>query len=272
MDDGRMDNEQQFRSYNEADLAEQGFQFPELIDTPYFVELREEFLGARKHGFRPGVRNYCTLLRSLQKVHVYNAQHASSFAKRFRNEQNNTNCCHAIYAELLVYAHYIPLVYEGVIQGIELEGREADVILLRPDGGRVFMEVFCITPKIEYDERKISAVSIQTHTKEAMSGVRQKLLKKIEKQGQFSKPRENYAVIELNHHSIANNFTVPASLSDGYKVQIDTVTRKAVDEGYDWSDSVFELPGTKWLKGVIWFSLGDYANRNLLLNPKFQKS
>ena len=99
-----------------------------------------------------------------------------------------------------------------------------------------------------------------------------KLLRKIEKQGQLSKPRENFAVIELNHPSIANNFTVLASLSDGYKVHIDMATGKAVDEGYDWRDSMFELPKTKWLKGVVWFSLGDYSNRNMILNPRFQGS
>jgi hypothetical protein len=47
---------------------------------------------------------------------------------------------------------------------------------------------------------------------------------------------------------------------------------KAVSEGYDWEHSVFESNETKFLKGVIWFHLGDYQYRKFLLNPYYEKS
>ena len=58
-----------------------------------------------------------------------------------------------------------------------------------------------------------------------------------------------------------------SSLSSGYKVALDPRTMKRVREGYDWSGSVFEDESTRQLKGVIYFSLGNYADRRLVLNP-----
>jgi hypothetical protein len=62
---------------------------------------------------------------------------------------------------------------------------------------------------------------LKTHTQDAPSSIREKLLRKIREQSQFSKPRENYAVIELNDVSITGDFTMLSSLSDGYKVKLD---------------------------------------------------
>jgi hypothetical protein len=56
----------------------------------------------------------------------------------------------------------------------------------------------------------------------------------------MTKPRENFAVIELNDPSIAGNFSVLSSLSSGYKITIDLATMKAVAAGYDWTSSVFD--------------------------------
>jgi hypothetical protein len=42
-----------------------------------------------------------------------------------------------------------------------------------------------------------------------------------------------------------------SSLSDGYKINFDLQTIKIASEGYDWKQSVFELPETRFLKGVI---------------------
>ncbi len=53
-----------------------------------------------------------------------------------------------------------------------------------------------------------------------MASIRQKLLQKIKKQKQFSKPRDNFAVIELNNSLIAGDFTIISSLSAGYKITI----------------------------------------------------
>lgn len=53
-----------------------------------------------------------------------------------------------------------------------------------------------------------------------MASIRQKLLHKISRQSQLSKPRENFAVIELNDASIAGDFAVWSSLSGGYKLKV----------------------------------------------------
>jgi hypothetical protein len=83
----------------------------------------------------------------------------------------------------------------------------------------------------------------------------------------MSKMRENFAVIEMNHPLIAQDFSILSSLSEGYKAQIDLQSSKVTSEGYDWSSSIFSAPETKWLKGVIWFHLGAYEHRKVLLNP-----
>ena len=100
--------------------------------------------------------------------------------------------------------------------------------------------------------------------------INKKLLKKINEHGQLSKARENFAVIELNDPMIANDFVVLSSLSDGYKINFDSQNKKVINEGYDWEKSVFELPETKFLKGIIWFHQGAYQHRKTLLNPYFR--
>jgi hypothetical protein len=62
---------------------------------------------------------------------------------------------------------------------------------------------------------------------------------------------------------------VLSSLSGGYKLR---ESRKVLSRGYDWENSVFEDPSTQWLKGVIYFSLGDYESRKYIFNPKFSSS
>jgi hypothetical protein len=62
---------------------------------------------------------------------------------------------------------------------------------------------------------------------------------------------------------------VLSSLSDGYKIAIDRDSLKTVGEGYDWATSVFDDPCLRHLKGVMWFDLGDYESRRILLNPRF---
>jgi hypothetical protein len=96
------------------------------------------------------------------------------------------------------------------------------------------------------------------------------LLHKISEQNQFKKPRENFAVIELNDVGIAGDFVVASSLSGGYKINLGVESRKILSSGYDWSESVFNDPCTRFLKGVIYFSLGDYESRKFILNPNFK--
>ena len=113
---------------------------------------------------------------------------------------------------------------------------------------------------------------VKTHTQTEMASIRQKLLRKIAKQNQLKKPRENYAVIELNDVSIAGDFAVLSSLSDGYKLNLDVQSEKVLSSGYDWANSVFDNPTIQFLKAVIYFSLGDYEARKFIFNPKFVRS
>jgi hypothetical protein len=68
---------------------------------------------------------------------------------------------------------------------------------------------------------------------------------------------------------LRGDFAVLSSLSSGYKVELDPRTMKRVREGYDWGGSVFEDESTRHLKGIIYFSLGNYADRRLVLNPYY---
>ncbi len=151
-----------------------------------------------------------------------------------------------------------------------MEGAESDIIVERLDGSKMFLEVFCVMPDFPVPEDgKFKVHDVKTHTQDSMASIRQKLLRKITKQNQLSKPRENFAVIELNDVSIAGDFAVLSSLSGGYKINLDIQDHKVVSSGYDWSNSIFNDPSTQFLKGVIYFSLGDYESRRLIVNPKF---
>lgn len=103
-----------------------------------------------------------------------------------------------------------------------------------------------------------------------MASIRQKLLRKISRQSQLSKPRENFAVIELNDTSIAGDFAVLSSLSSGYKLKVGLESGKVLSRDYHWDNSVFGDPGTQYLRGVIYFSLGDYETRKIIFNPNFR--
>jgi hypothetical protein len=146
------------------------------------------------------------------------------------------------------------------------------VIVERLDETSAYLEVFSIKPNLPVPAagERFVVYDIRTHTQDALASVRQKLLRKIHEQNQMTKPRDNYAVIELNDPSIAGNFAVLSSLSSGYKVTIDKTTMRTVDAGYDWMGSVFENEATRHLKGVIFFDLGDYESRRFIGNPFFR--
>lgn len=44
---------------------------------------------------------------------------------------------------------------------------------------------------------------------------------------------------------------------------------KIVYGDYDWSESVFDSPETKNIKAVIYFSLGSYETRKIIINPNY---
>jgi hypothetical protein len=254
-------------------LAEEGFYEPRLIATEYFKKYREGYYLSRQVGLLNPNRNYIRLINLFAEIDGYNKEHAAHYSKRIRETPTDWNNCEAVVSEMIVYWSYIRLINEELIKSISIERDECDLIVERRDGSKYYLEVFCITPPIEERATKNPvAQNINTHTQTAFSSVRQKLLNKARKQGQFSKQRENYAVIELNHPLIANDFTVLSSLSEGYKVHFDLKTGKSTHEGYDWGKSVFDSPEMKFLKGVIWFSLGGYEYRKILLNGSFGKS
>jgi hypothetical protein len=252
---------------------EERFALNDLLKCDYFKKYRAGYYGAREAGCLNRYRNYVTLLENLNDIHEYNEQHARSYAKRFREGSKDWRNCEAVFSEVIVYRAYIRGVYEGLIRGIHLDGAESDIIVERLDGTKMFLEVFCVMPSFPSPEDGQCAVyDVKTHTQTEAASVRQKLLRKISKQNQFTKPRENFAVIELNDVSIAGDFAVLSSLSGGYKVNLGVGSGMVLSSGYDWSNSVFDDPSTQFVKGIIYFSLGDYESRKFISNPKFVQS
>lgn len=251
---------------------ENQFALADLLNCEYFVRQRAGYYAAQEAGCLSRYRNYVTLLEDLQDIHSYNEQHAKSFARRFRESSKDGRNCEAIFSEVIVYRAYIRGVYEGVIRSIQLEEAESDIIVERLDGSKMFLEVFCVMPSFPLldDDGEPKVYDIKTHTQRADSSIRQKLLRKIAKQRQLSKPRENFAVIELNDVSIAGDLAVRSSLSNGYKVKIGVESGNVLSQGYDWDGSVFDEPSTQYVKGIIYFSLGDYGARKFIFNPNFR--
>ncbi len=259
-----------FITYDVITDKEKVFPLPALLNLDYFKKHRHEYYWRRKEGIPPGPRNYLNLLKYLEEIYAYNPEHANAFGKAFQSSGTDRNNSEATFAEIIVYRYYIRLVHEGLITSISREHRECDIILKRLDGTKAFLEVFCIMPNFRDPEPdEVLVYDIKTHTQEEMASVRQKLLQKIHKQRQMTQPRDNYAVIELNHTSIIGDFTVLSSLSDGYKVTIDKETMEITQRGYDWTSSIFEDESTKYLKGVIYFDLGDYESRRFIANPYY---
>ena len=161
-----------------------------------------------------------------------------------------------IFSEIIVYRYYIRPVHEGLIKDIHKINSECDIIIELLDGTKQYLEVFCVMPnfKIPSKSGEIVVSDIKTHTQTEMASIRQKLLRKIKKQKQFTKPRDNFAVIELNDISIVGDFAILSSLSDGYKITINKDTMETISSGYDWSKSVFHDESTKYLKELNRFA------------------
>ena len=86
----------------------------------------------------------------------------------------------------------------------------------------------------------------------------------------MSKPRRNFAVIELNDPRIADDFTILSSLSNGYKIWINKKNKRKIGEGFDWSKSVFDEPSLTNLAGIIYFKMGNYNHRKFIPNPNYR--
>ena len=250
--------------------AEKSFSFPELINSDYFQRYRQGYYSSCAHGLLNPYRNYVNLLTCLDEINAYNEQHAKSYVKKFRESANDWKNGEAVFAEIMVYRYYIRPAYEGLIKQIQLDTAESDVIVERLDGTKAYLEVFCVMPHFPLPRNgEVVIRDVKTHTQTEMASIRQKLLRKISKQKQLSKPRENYAVIELNDSVIAGDFSVLSSLSSGYTVIVNKETMKIETSGYNWENSIFDDESTKFLKGVIYFNLGNYESRKYLFNRNF---
>lgn len=250
---------------------ERAFPFLDLLKLEYFQRYRLSHYRFREKGFvvEPR-RNYCNLLRYITEIHGYSQDDAKSFAKKLRDGASDWRNGEATFAEIIVYRYYLRPVHDGMIRSVRHGGQECDVIVELLDGSRMYLEVLSIRPNLpEIGPDGSASYKINTHTQDAKSSIRQKLLHKIQRQKQMSKPRENYAVIELNDVSIVGDFHVLSSLSEGYKIQIGRETKRKIDEGFDWKSSLFHDDSARHLKGVIWFDLGDYESRRILYNPFF---
>jgi len=259
-------------SIDEITYSEHNFPYQELLATDYFKNYRDAYYKMPKLGLPLTPRNYFNLLLYIKEIHAYNKQHAKGFVKRLKTEYRDWKNMEAIFSELIVYRYYIRLVYEGVIKGIHKINSECDIIIELSDGSKQYLEVFCIMPNLKTSSlrEEIIVNDIKTHTHTPSASIRQKLLNKIKRQNQFTTPRENFAVIELNDSKIAGDFTVLSSLSDGLKCEFDKTTGRIISTGYDWSNSIFNDKSTKYLKGIIYFSLGDYQSRKIIWNPKYK--
>lgn len=267
-----MSNAEDFIVSDAITDSEQRFPLKDLLALDYFQKYRHGYYRCQEEGWQRPPRNYYNLLQFLTEIREYRVDDAKTFAKAFRTGAADWRNSEATFAEVIVYRYYVRLVYEGIITSVRLGREECDIIVDRLDGSTAFLEVFSIKPNLPEPKPGETTVvyDIKTHTQDAMASVRQKLLRKLREQNQMTKPRDNYAVIELNDVSIAGSFAVLSSLSSGYKVTIDRTTMKTVDAGYDWTNSVFEDEALNHLKAVIFFDLGDYESRRFIENPFFR--
>jgi hypothetical protein len=241
-----------------------------LLQTEYVKKYQQ--MADEKRGYLPH-RNHQNLISSLSAIYEYNESHARSFVKRIKSQEQQWRDCEAVYTEIIVYSYYLRLFYEGFLSNISLQEADYDLRIRRIDGSEMYLEAFCIMPEQHILTKGAIRVNhVMSQTQEALSSIRQKLLNKIKKQKQMNEARENFAVIELNDFRIAGDFHILSSLSSGYKVTYVTEGKNELEvanEGYDWTSSVFDDPATKHLKGIIYFSLGNYADRKLILNSSY---
>lgn len=248
----------------------------ELLETEYYKTLKEAYEDSSNLPFLKLHRSPDILLDDIRNIHQYNQAHARSYIKRITDQQRDFRSCEAVFAEVIVYAYYLKLVYEGIIKSLSLSKADYDLKIEMKDSISHFLEIFSIMPNIkvwtmeEIERGEMEATEIKAHLQDSFASIRYKLLKKINKRKQMSQPRRNFAVIELNDPRIALDFAILSSLSDGYKITIDTKNMRKIGEGFDWSKSVFDEPSLTNLVGIIYFKMGDYNHRKFILNPNYK--
>lgn len=129
-----------------------GFFDPRLLTLEYFE--RQRF--AYEHYFEEGLiskyRCYPVVLGALQTIFSYRPEHARSFAKRFRSSAKVLRNSDAIVSEVLVYAHYVPLIGRGLVRQIDLCKDDFDLKICRADMSDACLEVFCVMPEFSKDD------------------------------------------------------------------------------------------------------------------------
>lgn len=235
-----------------------------LLDTEYLRRYRNLHERHLREGFGNRERCYLKILEKLQSVFEYRERDGRYFSRRLLNYGNDIRSCEAVITEVIVYAQYIPLVRDGAIQSLDRCENDYDLRIQRVGQPEVFLEVMCIMPEFPVSEN--GTYSVNSHRQTGGASIRQKLLTKMRRQNQMQKARENWAVIELNDVSIAGDFTVRASLSGGYKLTLGLDSKQVLARGYDWTDSIFDSPETRFLHGVIDFDLGFYDERRYIVN------
>lgn len=204
---------------------ERRFPLKDLLTLDYFQRYRHAYYRQREIGAQIQTRNYYNLLKFIGEIHEYRSDDAKLLAKALRTGPMDWRNCEATFAEIIVYRYYVRLAYEGIVISVRLGRKDCDIVVGRLDGTSAHLEVFSIMPdRKEPQPGEVVVNEIKTHKQEALASIRQKLLRKINRQGQMLKARENYAVIELNDVSIAGDFAIQSSLSSGYKIWLDRTT------------------------------------------------
>ena len=126
------DDDIQVRHY--VDDLEAVFFDQDLLKTAYLRRLREVYDDTLGTCFLNRNRSYARLLELLQRIHGYKETHARSFVKRLKAQAADFRSCESIFAEVIVYGSYVPLVSEGGIKALDLDAAECDVIVERADG------------------------------------------------------------------------------------------------------------------------------------------
>ena len=248
----------------------------ELQKTEYYNTLMQYYEDISHLPLYRFNRSPDILIDDISRIYHYNKDHANSYTKRLLEQQRDFKSCEAIFAEVIIYAYYLELIYEGIIKSLYLYESDYDLKVELNNGDSNFFEIFSIMPDIkvwtmdEIQRGEMKAVEIKTHLQDAYASIRHKLLDKLQKQKQMTQPRRNFAVIELNDPRIAYDFTMLSSLSNGYKITFNTENMEQIEEGFDWSKSVFDEPVSSNLLGVIYFMMGDYNHPGSLFSQVFQ--
>ena len=194
-------------------------------------------------------RSYQALKDTLEFIYEYKKEHALSFTKRIKSQQKDVKNCEAVFAEVIVYGFYLRLVYEGIINSLDIKENDYDLRIELSGHSFLYLEIFSIMPEHEISTLKEGKLvplvnTPKTHLSLYKSSAYQKLLYKIKKQKQLTKPRENFVVIEVND-------------LDGIAISCLT--------------PIFYNASTKYVKGIILFTRGNYNKREYISNPNFQQ-